>query len=105
MSMIEHTFPTRYEYFEAWLTPKEWAVWKKGSIAKIMYNNSVTESEAKKMRKKYLEERHDFEGIRTATRNIMFEVMIDEYLIWRNTAQGLEYWQNVAMRTRPIRTL
>lgn len=104
MSMFEHTFPTRYEYFEAWLTPKEWATWKRYSLQHFA---EITDSDrgAKELRTKYLNRKHDFDGMPRSQVRLLFETMIDKYLTWRNTPEGLDYWQDVAQRTRPIRTL
>jgi len=105
MSMIEHTLSSRYEYFEAWLTPKEWATWKKHSVRCFQDLFSCTESEARARRNEYLNEPFPFEAFTTDTIRYMFETTIDRYLRWRDTAQGVDYWQSVAERRRPIRTL
>jgi len=104
MSMFEHTFPTRYEYFEAWLTPTEWATWKRYSLQHFA---EITDSdrEAKELRTEYLNRKHDFDGMPRSQVRLLFEIMIDQYLTWRNTPEGLDYWRRVAIRTRPIRTL
>ena len=104
MSMFEHTFPTRYEYFEAWLTPREWATWKRYSL---YYFAEITDSDrkAKELRTEYLNRRHNFNSMPRSEVQILFETMIDEYLTWRNTPEGLDHWQMVARRIRPIRTL
>jgi len=106
MSTLQRTSLSRYEYFEAWLTPKEWATWKKHSIACFQRTFSCTEGEAKTRRNQYLnQDDFPFEAMATSDIQYMFESMIDRYLTWRNTPQGLDYWQGVAERTRPIRTL
>lgn len=105
MSMIEHTLQSRYEYFEAWLTPKEWATWKKHSLKPFQDLFCCTVNEAKGRRNQYLNEGFPFEEMASVNIQYMFGTMIDRYLTWRNTPQGLEYWQRVAQRTRPIRTL
>jgi hypothetical protein len=105
MSMIEHTLLSRYEYFEAWLTPKEWATWKKHSVKDFQDLFSCTESEARARRNEYLNEGFSFEVMADENIRYMFETMVDRYLTWRNTPQGLDYWQRVATRILPIRTL
>jgi hypothetical protein len=105
MSTLQRTLKSRYEYFEAWLTPKEWATWKKHSVKGFQDLFSCTESEARARRNEYLNEPFPFEAFPTDTIRYMFETTIDRYLSWRNTPQGLGYWQSVALRTRPIRTL
>ncbi len=84
---------TRYEYFEAWLTPKEWATWKKHTY--------LTSSS----RKAYLSQEIDFDNMLECEIQDDFVEMIDGQLSWSNTPQGLDYWQRVAERGRPIRTL
>jgi len=105
MSAMHRTSPSRYEYFEAWLTPKEWAAWKKHSVECFQHLFACTQSEARTRRDEYLNEGFPFESFPTNTIRYMFETMIDRYLTWILTPQGLGYWQRVAERTRPIRTL
>lgn len=96
---------TRYEYFETWLTPKEWATWKKHSVRQFMNAYGITESEAKEARKRYLNEEKDFDSLDRLTIHTMFDRMIDHWLLWRLTPQGRDYWGTVSQRTAPIRTL
>jgi len=105
MSMVHHTSLSRYQYFEAWLTPKEWATWKKHSVKNFQDLFSCTESEARGKRNQYLNEGFPFGAMATDDIRYMFGTMIDRYLTWRNTPQGLHYWQRVAQRTRTIRIL
>ena len=105
MSMVHYTSLSRYQYFEAWLTPKEWATWKKHSVKNFQDLFSCTESEARGRRNQYLNKGFSFAAMATDDIRYMFETMIDRYLTWRNTPQGVEYWQRVANRTRPIRIL
>lgn len=106
MSTMHRTQQSRYNYFEAWLTPKEWATWKKHSVECFQCLFSCTESEAKARRNQYLnQDEFPFEAMASDNIQYMFEAMVDRYLTWRNTPQGLGYWQMVAQRTRPIRTL
>jgi hypothetical protein len=105
MSTLQRTLKSRYEYFEAWLTPKEWATWKKHSVKSFQDFFSCTESEARERRNEYLNDPFPFEAFPTDTIRYMFETMIDRYLTWVLTPQGVDYWQRVADRRRPIRTL
>ena len=105
MSAMHSTSPSRYEYFEAWLTPKEWATWKRHSVEGFQRLFSCTQSEARDRRNEYLNEGFPFEDFTTDTIQYMFGTLIDRYLRWRDTPQGADYWQSVAERTRPIRTL
>ncbi len=94
MSTMHRTFPTRYEYFEAWLTPEEWATWKR--------YNPATPSR----RKNYLNERLDFDSMTESEVDNDFMNMINEHMVWSDTPQGHPYWREVWLERRaPIRTL
>ena len=94
-----------YEYFEAWLTTKEWRSWKKHSVARFSYRYGLTQSEARRERDEYLKHEHDFDSMTHSQICDMFESMIDECLYWVDTPQGVDHWQSVVFRGRPIRRL
>lgn len=94
MSTMHSTFPTRYEYFEAWLTPEEWATWKR-------YTHLPSSR-----RKEYLNEQIDFDNMLESEVEDEFRDMINAYLDWSDTPQGNAHWNDVwYSRQRPIRTL
>lgn len=96
---------TMYEYYEAWLTTKEWRAWKKHSVSRFSQRYSVPHSEARRERDEYLRREHDFEGMTRSCINRMFDCMIDDYLYWGDTPQGRDHWHDVSQRRRPIRRL
>jgi hypothetical protein len=96
---------TIYEYFEAWLTTKEWRTWKKHSVVRFSYRYSMTQSEARRERDEYLKRDHDFESMTRSQIYNMFESMIDDCFYWCDTPQGTDHWQSVVFRRRPIRRL
>ena len=96
---------THQEYFEAWLTPKEWATWKKHSLPHFMRRYGVSYREAKVKRKEYLNYVHDYSSWHALSAGSIFSSMIDGLLTWRDTPQGREYWAQVYERRAPIRTL
>ena len=96
---------TMYEYFEAWLTTKEWRTWKKHSISRFSHRYGMTQSEAKRERDEYLRHEHDFESMTRSQINGMFDSMIDDYLYWYETPQGVDHWGEVSHRRSPIRRL
>lgn len=84
---------TRYDYFETWLTPMEWATWKKYTYLRPSG------------RKSYLNENIDFVNMTKDQIEKDFTDMIDHKLDWSETPQGHLYWSNVYSRTEPVRTL
>jgi hypothetical protein len=103
---MHRTSPSRYEYFEAWLTPKEWATWKKYSLYHFRdMHEPIFDGVPQRKRTEYLNEQIDFDNMLESEAEDEFRDMIDHYLRWRDTPQGVEHWQGVAQRTRPIRTL
>jgi len=93
MSAMHRTSPSRYEYFEAWLTPKEWATWKKYTTLSVSQRDS------------YLRAEIPFNPNNHPEVCDAWDDMINYNLRWIGTPQGQDYWQSVAERTRPIRTL
>jgi hypothetical protein len=96
---------TMYEYYEAWLTTKEWRAWKRHSVTRFSQRYSVPHSEARRERDEYLRQEHDFGGMTRSLINAMFDSMIDDHLYWGDTPQGIDHWQDVSQRRRPIRRL
>lgn len=94
---------TMYEYFEAWLTTKEWRAWKKHSVSRFSHRYAVPHSTARQKRDGYLKHEHDFEGMSRSCINAMFDSMIDDYLYWSDTPQGIDHWSEVSRRRSPIR--
>lgn len=96
---------TRYELFEAWLTPREWATWKQYCLRRIMRVNAVSRDTAKAIRKRYLNEQVTIDMNNEHEVYDEWDHMTNHYLRWTDTPQGHNYWSNVNSRTAPVRTL
>lgn len=94
-----------YEYFEGWLTTKEWRTWKRYCIDRIKNRHSCSTAEARAMRDGYLRRECDFLNMTNSQVFAMFDSMIDDYIYWVDTPQGVDHWQTVSYRRRPIRIL
>ena len=95
---------TRYELFEAWLTPKEWATWKKHSLRRFMEIHAVSLHTAKGIRKRYLNEQITIDLSSSFEVNEEWDDMTNRHLRWVATPQGHSYWSSVNNRSEPIRT-
>jgi hypothetical protein len=96
---------TRYEFFEAWLTPEEWAEWKKHSVKRFKQMYSLTTEAARERRNRYLTT-----DITFVTENIWsvsddWDDMTNRCLRWSDTAQGHSHWSQVNNRRAPCRDL
>jgi len=96
---------TMYEYFEDWLTTKEWRTWKRYCIDCIENRHSCSIAEAKVKRDEYLRKEYDFLNMTRSQVFAMFDSMIDDYIYWVDTPQGVDHWQVVSQRRRRIRIL
>ena len=96
---------TRYELFEAWLTPKEWATWKKHSVTRFMRINGTSRDTAKERRKMYLNEQVNIDVNDTCKLSDEWDDMTNKYIRWDDTPQGHSYWERVNRRFQPVRTL
>lgn len=98
---------TRYEYFEAWLTPKEWATWKRYSLrrfSQLYGHGTMNLIEARAKRKWYLcEEQVNLSTSRDI--NDEWDDMTNRLIRWADTPQGHSYWERVNARTRAVRVL
>jgi len=95
---------TRYEFFEAWLTPEEWKEWKIHSVKRFKQLHSLTTREARERRDSYL--KIDVTHF-TDRQKIQedWDTMTNRFLRWSDTHQGHSYWSNVNCRTAPCRVL
>jgi len=96
---------TRYELFEAWLTPEEWKEWKIHSVKRFKQMYSLTTQAARDKRNQYLS--RDVWFIATDIRSVRdeWDDMTNRHLRWSDTHQGHSYWSHVNMRTEPVRLL
>jgi hypothetical protein len=94
-----------YEYFEGWLTTKEWRTWKRYSVNRIENRYACSTDEARVKRDEYLRKEYDFTSMTRSWIFGMFDSMIDDYIYWVDTPQGVDHWQVVSQRRRRIRTL
>jgi hypothetical protein len=95
---------TRYELFEAWLTPEEWKEWKIHSVKRFKQMYSLTTQAARDKRNQYLNRVVWFTEDREAML-IEWDDMTNRHIRWSDTAQGHSHWCHVNRRTEPIRVL
>lgn len=96
---------TRYEYFEAWLTTKEWRTWKKYTINRLVVSQGVSRNTAKAIRDRYLREEIPFDTNNHPEVCDAWDDMISYRLRWMDTPEGYSHWERVCMRFAPVRTL
>jgi hypothetical protein len=96
---------TRYEFFEAWLTPKEWAEWKKHSVKRFRHMYGLNLQEARARRKNYLNSQLYFDVTDRPRVLDEWDDMTNRHIHWRDTTQGHNHWSQVNSRTAPCRVL
>lgn len=96
---------TRYEFFEGWMTPKEWRTYKKHTVNRLVSTMGVSRDTAKGMRDRYLREEIPFSPSDRIEIDDAWDDMINYRLRWIDTPEGQDYWQRVCNRTAPVRTL
>jgi len=96
---------TRYEFFEGWMTPKEWRTYKKYTVNRLISTMGVSRDTAKGMRDTYLREQILFDPSSRLEIDDAWDDMINYRLRWIDTPEGQDYWQRVCNRCAPVRTL
>ena len=96
---------TRYEFFEGWMTPKEWRSYKKHTVRRLISTMGVSRDTAKDMRDRYLREEIPFSPSNRIEIDDAWDDMINYRLRWIDTPEGQDYWQRVCNRSAPVRTL
>lgn len=96
---------TRYEFFEAWLTPDEWKEWKIHSVKRFKQMYSLTTQAARDKRNRYLS--RDVWFIAADRQAVLdeWDDMTNRHLRWSDTSQGHSHWSNVNNRRAPCRTI
>jgi len=92
---------TRYEFFEAWMTPEEWREWKRSFVIKVREDQGLSKASAIILRERFLEEQVFFNGGVKMLRD--WRDVVDARIIWSRTSQGHNHWQEVYHRMEPIR--
>ena len=96
---------TRYEFFEGWMTPKEWRTYKKYTVNRLIATQGVSRDTAKAIRDRYLREQTPFDTNSYSEVCDAWDDMINYRLRWAGTPEGHSYWERVNMRTAPVRHL
>lgn len=96
---------TRYEFFEGWMTPKEWRSYKKHTLSRLISTMGVSRDTAKGMRDRYLREQILFDPSNHCEVCDEWDDMINYRLRWTDTPEGHSYWERICQRTAPIRIL
>ena len=93
---------SRYELFEAWLSPDEWATFKKMLLKAFAGDSAIRKASRYKYLHKDLEaldQLSPFQKIQS------FGEMIN-MMVWHDTPEGHSYWRDIYdNRRQPIREL
>lgn len=96
---------TTYEFFEGWMTPKEWRTYKRYTVNRLIVTQGVSRDTAKAIRDRHLRQEISFDPNIPYQLADAWEDMINYRLRWADTPEGHSYWEQVNRRAAPIRAL